>query len=261
MHQAVSDALGRLRQGAVLDEMQAAAKQAIVPLIREFEHAKACAQMVDDAWMKLSGETPEERDQGEEAVRAALAKLPVGAARREMERVREMALSPIIGAIAARQDRAMRDSLLQWVTLRHQYEVLSRQVQQKVMSEIEGAWARLPVGTARGVLDETIDTVIGRHYAIHAQQERPKKEAAKNEAEPQQKRRDAERTVSLYLNHIEAYLREEYEFDGGYSALCRERDRLREPIREALVEELMKNRDMDADDIQRLIEELVDEEL
>jgi hypothetical protein len=138
---------------------------------------------------------------------------------------------------------------------------LTREVQQKAMSEIKEAFNRLPVGTARATLDAAIETVLDRHYGIHQQQEREKKEAARRDAEQQQKRRDAEYRASLYLSHIDKYLQEEFEFDGGYYEMRKEATRLREPIREALVEDLMDDPQMAADGIRARIEQLVDEEL
>src|SRR5438445_402601 len=36
--------------------------------------------------------------------------------------------------------------------------------------------------------------------------------------------------------------RDEFEFDGGYLEMCRERDRLREPIRKAVLNQILKRR-------------------
>jgi hypothetical protein len=261
MYQAAGTAVGRLRNGASLEEVKMAAKQAVASLVQEFEHGTVCAQMVKDVWMKLSGATSEECEQGRDAVRAALAKLPVGASKNEMERVRENALGPTRVNIAARHDRNMREGMLQWIELRYKVRELPRDEQQAVLREIREALNQLPSGTSRAALDEAIDSVIDRHYNTHQQREKEKKEAARREAEEKQKHRDAEAKANVYLSHIEEYLKSEYEFDGGFFEMCRERDRLREPIRKALIAELLEDQAMAADDIRDRIEKLVDDEL
>jgi hypothetical protein len=261
MQQAAGATMSRLRNGASLDEMQTAAERSIIPLMQEFEHGKACTQLVTGVALRLTGETREEREQGKDAVRKALQELPIGASQREMERVCENALAPVRSAIATRQDRAMRDSLLQWVILRHKFMALSNEMQQTAMKEIKEAFNQLPVGTSRSKLDEEVDSVISRHYAIHQQQEHEKKEAERREAEQQQRRRDAESKANAYLNYIREYVESEYEFDGGYFEMYREASRIQEPIREALIAEITADPTMDADTIRARVEELVDDHL
>jgi len=53
------DLLAWLRSGATLNEVKVAASQAVGSLVQEFEYAKMCAQMTNDAW-NLSGETFDE---------------------------------------------------------------------------------------------------------------------------------------------------------------------------------------------------------
>lgn len=154
----------------------------------------------------------------------------------------------------------MRDGLLQWVGLRYHFIQLSCEVQQKALSEINGAFNQLPVGTAKAALAEVIDSVIDRHHGIHEQQRRDKKEATRREAEQQGKRRDAEFKADLYLSHIEKYLQQEFEFD-SYFEMHQEATRLREPIRVALVEELTEDPDLDADHLHDLIEACIDGDL
>jgi hypothetical protein len=59
------------------------------------------------------------------------------------------------------------------------------------------------------------------------------------------------------LDHIERYLEQEYEFDGGYFEMRGEVERLWPLIREALIEELLGNPDMSREEIQESIEDLV----
>jgi hypothetical protein len=250
MYQAASTAVGRLRGGASLAEVETAASHASALLVREFEQGKACAEIVRNLWARLPEANSDEREQGKEAVQEALAKLPIGASKRDIEKARDGALEPICKAIAARQDRQTRDSLLGWIGIKYKFVRLSHEQQQKARKEIGEALNRLPPGTPKAALEQAIDNVIERHSRIHDDEEAEKK-----------KRRDAEYKASQYLNHIETYLQEEYEFDGGYFEMRKEVDRLREPIRQALVNELLEDSKMDAEDIRGRIEELVDDDL
>lgn len=93
MYQAAGAAVGRLRNGASGQEVETAASHAVAPLVQEFNQGQACAAMVKDVWVRLSGWNSAELDKGKEAVGAALEKLPIGASKRELERARENALA------------------------------------------------------------------------------------------------------------------------------------------------------------------------
>jgi hypothetical protein len=67
--------------------------------------------------------------------------------------------------------------------------------------------------------------------------------------------------VDLQLDHIARYLQQEYDFDGGYSEMRREADRLRPLIRKALIDELLENPDMSNDEIRESIEDQIDDGL
>jgi hypothetical protein len=259
MYQAAGAAVGRLRDGATPNEVKIVASQAVVPLVQEFEHGNACEQMVKNVWLNVSGGTLEECEPGTEAVRVALAKLPIGASKRELEKARDDALEPIRNTVAARQDREMRAGMLQWVGWRCTVRRLSGEAEEKALSEIKQAFNQLPIGTAKATLEKAIEAVIDRHYNIKEQHEHAKKEAARRDAEQQQKRRDAEFKAGQHLGHIQRYLEKEYEFDGGYADMRREAERLREPVREGLIAGLLENPDMDAEEIRDCIEDLADE--
>ena len=62
-----------------------------------------------------------------------------------------------------------------------------------------------------------------------------------------------------HIDHIKTYLKEEFEFDGGYLELSRETNRLREPVCKRLVEELTENPDMRPVEIREYIEGLMEE--
>jgi hypothetical protein len=103
MRAAAADAIAQLRDGASANEIQTAAQNAVIPLVREFESVRVRAEIVDGVCVELRGGDGREWEEGKEAVRAALADLPLGVSRRELERVRAKALAPIHAAIAAQQ--------------------------------------------------------------------------------------------------------------------------------------------------------------
>lgn len=178
-------AVRRGREDASYSEMEAAAEQAVQPMIREYEYRKACQRLVGRIY--IADATPEELEEAKDAVRQALEALPVGASPKHLERAEETALAPYRASVTAR------------------------------------------------------------------------KENVRLESEKQARRRSAEWKVDLQLDHIARYLEQEYKFDGGCWEMRREADRLRPLIREALIEQLLKNSDMSTDQIRKSIEAQVDE--
>jgi hypothetical protein len=177
-------AVRNLREEASYREMETAAVQAVQPMIREYEHQQACQRIVGRVY--IFGATTEEAEAAKEAVREALAELPIGAAPKQLETAAETALAPYKAAVATR------------------------------------------------------------------------KEEARLESEKQSRRRMAEFTADLKLDHIAEYLEKEYDFDGGYREMRREADRLRPLIREALIDELLENPAMSSDEIRKIIEDQID---
>ena len=169
-------AVGKVREEASYHEMETAAVQAVQPMIREYEHQQACQRMVGR--VHIFDATREEEEAAKEAVRKALAALPIGAEPKQLEKAEETALAPYNAAVAKRKAKA------------------------RVASKAD-----------------------------------------------------------LQLDHIARYLEEEYDFDGGYSELRREADRLRPLIREALIDELVENPDMSAEEIRESIEDQIDDQL
>ena len=86
-----------------------------------------------------------------------------------------------------------------------------------------------------------------------------RKEKARLESEKQAQRRAVEWQVELQLDHIARYLAQEYDFDGGYSEMRREADRLRPLIRKALIDELLEAPEMSGDEIRESIEDQIDD--
>jgi hypothetical protein len=180
-------AVSKAREQASYNEMETAAVQAVQPMIREYEQQQACQRIVGRVY--IFDATREEQEAAKEAVRQALAVLPIGAAPKQLETAEETALAPYKAAVATR------------------------------------------------------------------------KEKARLESEKQAQRRAAASKADLQLGHIAKYLEEEYEFTGGYGEMRREADRLRPLIREALIDELVEDPDMIADEIRESIEDQIDDRI
>lgn len=185
--EAAVEALRRLREEASYGEMETATVQAVQPMILEYEHQQDCQRML--ARVYLFDATREEHEAAKEAVRKALAALPIGAATKELEKVRDAAVAPYKAVVSER------------------------------------------------------------------------KEKARLELEKQARRRDAEWKADLHLDHIARYLVKEFDFEGGYLEMRGEADRLRPVIRKALIEELLNNPNLTADQIRRSIEEQIDDDM
>jgi excisionase family DNA binding protein len=180
-------AVRKVREEASYPEMETAAVQAVQPIIREYEYQEACQRIVGRIY--IYDGTREEAEAAKEAVRKALAALPIDAAPKQLEKAEETALAPYKATVATR------------------------------------------------------------------------KEKARLESERQAQRRAAACKADLQLDHIAQYLEEEYEFDGGYSEMRREADRLRPLIREALIDELVENPGMSAEEIRESIEDQIDDDV
>jgi hypothetical protein len=180
-------AVRKVREGASYHEMETAAVQAVQPIIREYEYQEACQRIVGRIY--IYDATREEAEAAKEAVRKALAALPIDAAAKQLEKAGETALAPYKAAVAMR------------------------------------------------------------------------KEKARLESEKQAQRRAVAWQVDLQLGHIARYLEDEYDFDGGDAAMRREAERLRPLIWEALIDELVENPGMSADEIRESIEDQIDDRL
>jgi excisionase family DNA binding protein len=105
---AAVEALHKVRDEAVYREIETATVQAVEPMIREYDHQQACRRVVRGVYIFKA--TDEEREAAEEAVRKALAQLPIGAAPKELRRAEETALAPYQAAIAQRIEKARVDA-------------------------------------------------------------------------------------------------------------------------------------------------------
>jgi len=220
--------------------MDAAARQAIVPLVQEFEHQRACAEIIASVRGELSEAHAAEADEGKEQVQKALAELPVGASRREMERTRDRALEPIRGRIAARLDEKMREGVLFLFTWSLP-SGMSQEEKAEALAEAREEIAKLPAGTPKCEIEKARDGVIAEY----------KEEHERTEAK--------ERLVEAGLGEMYGYVQglgQKWEFDQSTSSLCEE---LKPAIREALEEEL--EGDEPREEVVKRVRHLVREEL
>lgn len=98
----VAESVDRLRPDATDWEVNESAKQAVEPVIREYEHRKSCQKLL--SFISLPGATPEEFEDAREAVKMALSTLRIGSTQREMKKARDTALAPFQTMIAERDE-------------------------------------------------------------------------------------------------------------------------------------------------------------
>jgi hypothetical protein len=122
---------------------------------------------------------------------------------------------------------------------------------------VRKALEKLPVGADAKTMERAEEAALGPFKAAVA----TRKEKARLESERQSQHRLAEMKADYQISHIAKYVAAEYTFDGGYGAMLREVNRLRPFIREALIEELLENPNMTAEQIRENIEGQVDDEL
>jgi hypothetical protein len=235
MQAAAASAVAQMRDGASVDEMLTAAENHVTPLVRLYEHARTCQEVVDKVLLELPGGAISEWEEGKEMVREALAKLPIGVSRRELEQASSKALAPIRSAIAARE----RAELSQQVDFR--FYGWSDKLRARAKAEISEALNELPVDASQSELGSAREQVIERCQRIHERRE--------------QKSRLIDfgvRQIRPFVNKLTA----DYEFDADAYTIEHE---LEEPIREILAEEL-RGEETD-DQVASLVRRSVREEL
>jgi hypothetical protein len=131
----------------------------------------------------------------------------------------------------------------------------SREEEEGAKEAVRQALAELPIGAAPKELEKAEETALALYKAAVA----TRKEKARLESESQAQRRALAWKADLQLDHIARYLEAEYDFDGGYAEMRREAERLRPVIREALIDKLVKNPGMSADEIRESIEDQIDD--
>jgi len=127
------------------------------------------------------------------------------------------------------------------------------------MEEATEAVCQALVTLAIGASDKQLEAAEENALAPYKAVVTARKEKARLESEKDTQRRIAGFKVDFQLDHIERYLEKEYEFDGGFREMRREADKLRPLIREALIEEVLENRDMSGEKIRESIEDQIDE--
>ena len=100
---AARDAIGQLRADASFEEMRAASIAAGREIARQFEDSESRRTIVDLVFLQTSSDLESAR----QAVRTALSKLPPGASRMEMERIRDEVLAPFRAAEGAARAKAV----------------------------------------------------------------------------------------------------------------------------------------------------------
>jgi excisionase family DNA binding protein len=100
--EAATTATSRLHPEASQQELDAAASEAVRPLIAEFNHLEACKRTL--AMVYVFDLTPDEQDDAKDAVATALAALAVGATAKQLERAKEAALAPFEAKAARRSE-------------------------------------------------------------------------------------------------------------------------------------------------------------
>src|SRR5207237_376476 len=89
-------AIRNVRKEAAYREMDTAAVEAIQPMNRECEHQQACQRIVGRVY--IYGASREDEEAAKEAVRKALAELPIGAGQSQLDKAEEAALAPVKAA-------------------------------------------------------------------------------------------------------------------------------------------------------------------
>lgn len=130
----------------------------------------------------------------------------------------------------------------------------TREEQEAATEAVRKALATLPIGAEPKQLEKAEEVALAPYKAAVAR----RKEQAQLESEKQASRQRAAWKAENHLGHIAKYLEQEYTFDRDCEML-REVFRLQPLIREALIEELMENPDMSADEIRGSIENQIDD--
>ena len=127
-------AIGGLRDGASVEEIRYAAKQAVAGVTAEFQAQQAAAddrRMRDQivCWTALGmlslNLSAHGREQAEQVVAAALAELPPGTPREELEQARDRALAPFRAAVAQCQEEERRKTQSEWRKVEQQLTALA----------------------------------------------------------------------------------------------------------------------------------------
>ena len=185
-----------------------------------------------------------------DAAVAAVRQVREEASYKEMETAAVQAVQPII------REYEYQETCQRIVGRIYIYDA-TREEAEAAKEAVGQALAALPIDAAAKQLEKAEEPALAPYKAAVA----TRKEKARLESEKQAQRRAVAWQADLQLGHIAQYLQQEYEFEGGYGAMRREADRLRPLIREALIDELVENPAMSADEIRESIEDQIDDGL
>ncbi len=230
---AAAEAISKLRSEATREELQLAAKEAMLPFIVKQDHEKQCEEIIRSVSSCLrGGDTAQDREVGRDVVRAEIEKLPVGCGIEMMEQIRDQLLPHLQRIIDQRAEEAAAQRKKQ-----------EAEAQRK--REAEEAKLRKQQEEAR------------RKQEAEAAQIRKKNEAAET-------LRRAESRLLWKLGHVDDYLQEleksKIEFEDVFDRL-RLAEKLQEKIKPILVKELVRKPDLTDKQLHKRIERLVDEYL
>lgn len=100
---------------ATMEEVEAAAQHASMPLVRGFEHFRACQKFTSR--LQVRGASPDEMDEAREVVGRVCEGLPAGASERQMAAAADEALEPLRQRILVREEVAMREDVIRCTPL------------------------------------------------------------------------------------------------------------------------------------------------
>jgi excisionase family DNA binding protein len=187
------------------------------------------------------------RQRAWEVAAAAVGRLREEARYHEMEIAAEEAVQPIV------QEYEHQEACRRIVRLVYVCGATSEE-REAAEEAVRQALEALPIGAGRKQLEQAEETALVPYKAAVA----ARKEKARLQLEEQVRHGSATFKADLYLDHITRHLEEEYDFDGGYSEMRREADRLRPLIREALIGKLLANPNMSPVEIHESIEDQIE---
>jgi excisionase family DNA binding protein len=253
VHTVVSGILGRLDlatdETTIKRLISAAIEKALVPWRRVQDRQKAIESAVNQLpfEVKYLPEFAALKSRAAEAATAAVAKLGEDAGVNDLELGATSAVQPMIREYEhkAACNRAVTELYLPGAT--------SEELEQG-KKRVKRALFTLGCDTSQKHIDRAKRDALAPLEAKIAHRNK----AQQIEAEEQRVRAEAERKADVGLWHIEAYLRDEYEFDGGLAAMRREVERLKPVIRERLIDELIDDPALGSEDIDQRVEEMID---
>jgi hypothetical protein len=256
VYTAVQEALSLLQpgqpQGVTQRLVDAAVHRALAPWTRKQEIERALAAGMDKlGWnVQHRSEYAPLKKRAWDAAVSAVGKVRAEASYPEMETAAVQAVQPMVREYEHQQACQRMVSGLYLFDLDYAEQDPAKEAVRKALSA-------LPVGADAKTMERAQERALAPYKAAVA----TRKERARLESEKQSQHRLAEMKADHQLGHIAKYVAAEYSFDEGYGAMLREVNRLRPLIRERLIQELVENPNMTAEQIRESIEDEIDDEL